>query len=185
MSAQAVCVEDGVEHIGVGCPSVPRRGILPADSRRSWLPVPLPDADDVSPAVVTAVSVWRERHRVNVARLDRQHRRIIAILDRAQYLQAEDRLDIETVFNVLAACLRRHFADEEHLLAAHGYAGLDRQKLEHERCLAELVFFSEHLHDERLAVPSIAFEQIRDRFARHLEVTDKSYELFLRARGCR
>jgi len=117
--------------------------------------------------------------------MDRQHRRIFAILDRAQYLDADDRPGLETLLNVLAACVRRHFADEERLLGAHGYPDIERHLQAHAGFLGSLRGYQDYLRDGRTSLMIAAFESIGDWFARHLAVLDRHYVPFLRARGCR
>jgi hypothetical protein len=56
-----------------------------------------------------------------IARIDRQHHRILAILDRARYLDADDRLGRRQVAGVLVTCFRRHLSEEENLLRSFGY----------------------------------------------------------------
>jgi hemerythrin len=127
----------------------------------------------------------RRMYRVHFSHLDRQHHRIFAILDRARYLEVDDRLGIETILNVLAACVRRHFADEQDLLVARGYPEIGRQKQEHERFLGEVRSCQEYVRDGRTSLMGAAFESIGDWFARHLVALDHRGEPLPKAQGCR
>jgi hemerythrin-like metal-binding protein len=126
-----------------------------------------------------------DRYRVPLSHLDRQHHRIFAILDRARYLEMDDQLGIETILNVLAACVRRHFVDEQDLLVAHGYPEIGRQKQEHERVLGEVRSCQEYVRDGRTSLMVAAFVSIGDWFARHLVALDHRDEPLPKARGCR
>ena len=129
--------------------------------------------------------VGDDRFRMHLSHMDRQRRRITTILERARYLDADDRPQLETTFNVLAACIRRHFADEESLLGANGYPDFERHQHAHARLLGELRGYQNHLHVVPTPLMIAAFGSIGVWFARHLVVLDRPYEPFLRAMGCR
>jgi len=199
MSVEVACVEGSVERTRIQSVTAPsgrtphpviqhrvrHRHMRRARDRSRFLPIPAAAAASLYSGIFSLSLVWQDRYRVHVAHLDRQHRRIVTILNRAQYLEADDRRGVETVLNVLVASMRRHFADEEDLLASHGYPGWGRQTREHERCLGVLYGYQVRLRDGRVDEMVAAFEWVGDWFARHLEISDKAYEPFLRACGCR
>ncbi len=127
------------------------------------------------PAAVASLPsiVGDDRFRAHLSHMDRQHRRIFAILDRARYLDADDRPGLETTFNVLVACIRRHFADEESLLGANGFPDIEWHQHAHARLLGEVRGYQTCLRDVQTSQVIAAFDSIGDWFARHLAVQDR------------
>jgi hemerythrin len=117
--------------------------------------------------------------------MDRQHRKILTILNGIYYLEANDRRSLEQVFRSLESYIQRHFTDEEDLLLLHGYPGYDEQKLEHERFIDEICGYRQEFVKGRTPVMINMFNSVWDWLSRHILVLDKRYEPFLQARGCR
>jgi hemerythrin-like metal-binding protein len=114
--------------------------------------------------------------------MDRQHRKLVAILGLVPYLEPGDTRGRETVLNAFTASARRHFAEEEDLLAALGHPGLGRQRLEHARFLAELQGYQEQVREGRDRVLGSAFEPIGDRLSRHILLHDTWHRAILASR---
>jgi hemerythrin-like metal-binding protein len=134
-----------------------------------------------APGSFPMVLVWQDPGRLRAVHMDRQHRRIFAILGWIRCLEADDRRGAETALNVLTASMRRHFIDEENLLAGHGYPVPGDQRGAHERCLDRLRGYREQLDEGRYAGMAVALERVGIWFARHLEEDDKAYGRWLRA----
>jgi len=127
---------------------------------------------------------WYDQYSVHNGHMDRQHRKILKILNRIYYLEAEDRNSLEQIFRGLEAYIHRHFTDEENLLRLHDYPGYEEQKREHERFIDEICSFRKEFVKGRTPVMINMFNSIWDWFARHILLLDKRYEPFLKARGC-
>ncbi len=128
---------------------------------------------------------WYNQYSVHIGQMDRQHRKILTILNRIYYLEENDRRSLERIFRSLEAYIHRHFADEEDLLLLHAYPGYDEQKKEHERFIDEICSYRKEFVKGRTPVMINMFNSIWDWFARHILLSDKRYEPFLQARGCR
>lgn len=79
---------------------------------------------------------WNLRHGVGNEALDAQHRELLARCNALADCVAADDADADQrfgkAFDELMALAREHFAAEEALLAARGYAGLDAHRNERE-----------------------------------------------------
>ncbi len=128
---------------------------------------------------------WYNQYSVHIGQMDRQHRKILTILNRIYYLEEKDRPSLERIFRSLEDYIHRHFADEEDLLLLHGYPGYEEQKQEHEKFIDEIGNYRQEFVEGRTPVMINMFNSIWDWFARHILLLDKRYEPFLQARGCR
>ncbi len=128
---------------------------------------------------------WHEKYNVHIAQMDRQHRKIVKILDRIYYLEGDDRQGLDQVFGALTTYICRHFTDEESLMRRHGYPGYEEQRREHERFADRMAAYEEQFQEGKIPVMINMFNGVWDWFAQHVLVLDKQYEPFLRARGCR
>jgi hemerythrin len=78
---------------------------------------------------------WDDRFSLGITLLDGQHK---AWVERLNNLSAaieskQEAQQISKTLNFMAGYSEFHFAAEEELMAAHGYPGLERHKLEHNR----------------------------------------------------
>jgi hemerythrin len=127
---------------------------------------------------------WQAPYVVRIAKMDRQHRKIVKILGRIGYLEADDRQGLEQIFGALTACLCRHFTDEESLLRVHDYPGYEEQKREHERFADRIGAFEKQFRKGVSPEMIGIFTAVLDWFALHVLLQDKQYEPFLTAKGC-
>jgi len=128
---------------------------------------------------------WYDQYSVHIGQMDRQHRKILKILNRIYYLEAEDSRSLEQIFAGLEAYIHRHFTDEEELMRHHSYPGYEEQKQEHERFIDEICSYRTEFIKGKTPVMINMFNSIWDWFSRHILVQDKRYEPYLQARGCR
>ncbi len=68
--------------------------------------------------------VWDSSYSVHLEEMDRQHRKLIAIINQLDEAvkQGRGREEIGQVLNELAAYTRYHFTDEETLMTQHDYS---------------------------------------------------------------
>ena len=86
--------------------------------------------------------LWSDAYSVGHPEMDEQHRRLLALCEKAEGCSRfDDARGFETfhlVLNELFLYADSHFAAEEKLLETHGYAGLEAHQDEHEMWLERL-----------------------------------------------
>ena len=83
---------------------------------------------------------WSDRLKVGHATIDEQHRQLFSAY--AAFLNAceqrRGQAHLQEVFTFLNDYTRTHFAAEEALMSAHGFAGMAAHQQEHRRFIARL-----------------------------------------------
>jgi hemerythrin-like metal-binding protein len=128
---------------------------------------------------------WSEAFRVNVRRLDNQHRTLFSLVNElSEKIGASGTIaghDKEK--KELLSFTREHFADEEKLMEKHRYPRLDAQRRAH----AELLLLLERLiaAGERRRRPrsSNAVDYLKDWLIRHTLLEDLQYRPFFARKG--
>src|SRR5271165_2512956 len=86
------------------------------------------------PATIPTVR-WTEKYSVNIAVLDRQHKRFFATVNGLNEALAngEGRAASMKILSALSEYATNHFATEEALMAEHKFPGLAAHRITHER----------------------------------------------------
>jgi len=86
---------------------------------------------------------WHSGYSVGNARLDKQHRKLLALCNKAADCLEDDsaggREQFHLILNDLCIYVEEHFHTEQTLLARHRYPGLTGHQAEHEEYQAKLV----------------------------------------------
>jgi len=124
---------------------------------------------------------WNEQYSVHVPRLDRQHRRILKTLGELYALgQPEStRRRLARIFRRLRRHIEEHFRDEEAMLLAAGYSGLEEQKAEHRAFIDEVCSHHQDFLKNKPVVTINLFNYLWDWFVHHVLSVDKKYEPYL------
>ncbi|MBI5236100.1 MAG: hemerythrin family protein [Deltaproteobacteria bacterium] len=128
---------------------------------------------------------WSDRYSVDVGVFDGHHKRLVELInelhDAMRSGHARDMLG--STLKGLIDYTRMHFAEEERLMSAHGYAGLAAHRIEHEKLVTKV----SELHakyvagDNTLTIETMNF--LKDWLINHILVTDKQYGVFFKSRG--
>ena len=118
---------------------------------------------------------WDSEYEVNVSKIDRQHRKIVDILNKLYDLQetTSDRRKIEKIFDDLRAYIATHFKTEEAYLKEIKCAKFDRQREEHNAFIDTVCSYQkEYFKEKPLALINL-FNYVWDWFANHILTVDK------------
>lgn len=76
---------------------------------------------------------WEARYSVGNERLDQQHQRIVAMINRLGEAMATgtEKAALMKIFSDLAGYTRTHFAEEELVMEQHGYPELELHRQQH------------------------------------------------------
>lgn len=118
---------------------------------------------------------WDAKYEVKVKKIDRQHRKIVDILNELYDLQNSeaDRGKIEKIFDELRDYISTHFRTEEAYLKEIGCDGYDQQKSEHTTFIDTICAYQkEYFKEKPLALINL-FNYVWDWFANHILTVDK------------
>jgi hemerythrin len=132
-----------------------------------------------------AVATLTEDYRVNVRVLDEEHARLFAMINETHDAVSAGASVIakQRALSRLMEAMRAHFADEERLVAAHGYPQTALHKLQHDYVLRQLTDLERRLRDDETALSPGFTAFLRDWLGGHIVGTDKKCGAFLNAHG--
>ena len=120
---------------------------------------------------------WKPEMSVGVARLDAQHKGLIALIN--QLGEEGTDTDMEYILVELERYVREHFRDEEQLMETAGYPELSAHKEEHQA-------FEDWLHsvkaaygsggEARFYIADDVNKYLRDWLANHILIIDMEYK---------
>lgn len=134
---------------------------------------------------------WKDSYSVNVAEIDKQHKRMFEIGGRiTDLVLANDEYDhydeIMSILQELTDYTVYHFGFEEKLMEQYGYKELDSHKIEHAFFIKKLEKFHEKDIDADQKIVSadlIAF--VSDWITSHILTTDFKYRDHFSGKGLR
>jgi hemerythrin-like metal-binding protein len=128
---------------------------------------------------------WDKKYEVDVKKIDRQHRKIVAILNKL-YAQQETTVEgdgIQKIFDELRDYILVHFKTEEAYLQEIQCDGFDLQKKEHNAFIEKICSYQkDHFQGKPLAIINL-FNYVWDWFSHHILTVDK--ECMAKARSPR
>jgi hemerythrin len=134
-----------------------------------------------------AILSWREEYSVGVGLIDEEHKRLIAMINKA-YDSIADMREHE-VFEELVEDMRvyaaEHFRTEERLMAEYGYPGAKAHKMAHDDFIIRASVTNSMLAKGERADSSQIFSFLAEWLNKHIMGTDKQLGVFLNTKGVR
>jgi hemerythrin len=128
---------------------------------------------------------WTEEFSVGVRKMDEQHKKLIAMINRL-IKEPEADTHSETISDLLSDMInyaREHFRDEEALMSEHGYPYLDRQTEQHTGFIKKTVDFCSATEVGVDIVPQAMLGYLKDWLIHHILEQDMKYKPFFIHRG--
>jgi hemerythrin len=118
---------------------------------------------------------WDSKYEVNVRKIDRQHRKIVDILNKLYDLQETDKTqrDIQKIFDNLRVYISTHFKTEEAYLREIECTGYELQKEEHNAFIDTICSYQKEYFKEKPMALINLFNFVWDWFANHILTVDK------------
>jgi hemerythrin len=128
---------------------------------------------------------WHEEYRVDVLRLDTQHRRLFeqanAILDAVDSGRELD--EVVSLMDAMAEYARYHFGEEEGLMARHNYPEAENHRARHARLMELLAELRADVLEKGGLDSSHLLVFLKDWLVTHICSEDRRYSHFLNSRG--
>ena len=127
---------------------------------------------------------WKQSFSINVAELDRQHKRLFDTVAELEYSLNMGRADtiIDEVLAKVVAHTIEHFAAEEALMYENGFPDLAAHCHEHSMLSQQLTTFNLSHMAGRQGVPVALLEFLKTWLQEHILKSDKKYCDFLNTR---
>lgn len=118
---------------------------------------------------------WNSKYEVHIRKIDRQHRKIVAILNKLFDMQemAASRRDIQKIFDDLREYIVSHFKTEEKYLREIECTEYDLQKEEHNAFIDKICLYQKEYFKEKPMALINLFNYVWDWFANHILTVDK------------
>ncbi len=128
---------------------------------------------------------WHEEYRVNVLRLDIQHRRLFeqanAILDAADGKATN--AEMVSLIESMGEYARYHFGDEEAMLLRHGFPEVEGHRARHDGLLHQLDALSHRVAERGVLSEDELLPFLQEWLISHIMNEDRRYTAFLNAHG--
>jgi len=127
-----------------------------------------------------ALMEWNKTLSVDVPSLDAQHQKLIALVNRLHDAMRAGKgaSVVEGVLGELASYTRTHFTNEEILMKAHGYPGLEAHAAEHRQLVADVQKLQSDLSAGSLLTMTV-MDFLKGWLSRHILQSDKQYSPYL------
>ena len=124
--------------------------------------------------ITTKLISWRDDFALGVAEVDHEHRQLIDVMNQLyqEMLLPNDEGDVSGFLAELEMHISAHFALEERLMQAHGYAEYADHKQDHERLLNQIRDLMDE-YEDGVWVDMKAFSSaLADWFSSHFSTFD-------------
>lgn len=123
---------------------------------------------------------WKKEYEIGIAKLDKQHRKIIKILNQVieRHGMGSDQKEIGSILDSLQDYIKEHFRTEEEYMLDHQYPGYQEQRKQHNQFIDRLLNAqNEYLKHGRLTSINL-FNFVWDWFSQHILNSDKKLSNF-------
>ncbi len=129
--------------------------------------------------------IWNETYSVNVAEIDRQHQKLVDIInelfDAMKIGQANT--VIEKLLNELHDYTKKHFSYEETYMKKFGFSDLERQEQQHQLFIDKVNDFITQYKANRLSLSLDMMGFLKDWLVNHIVKLDKQYSSLFNENG--
>ncbi|HOJ34293.1 MAG TPA: bacteriohemerythrin [Candidatus Hydrogenedentes bacterium] len=132
-----------------------------------------------------AIIKWDNSFSVNIAEIDRQHQKLVALINELDdaMRQGKGKEVVSKVVSGLIAYTQTHFGTEERIFAQHGYPEADVHKKEHEDFVAKAAQFQADYNSGKIGLSIQIMNFLSNWLQHHIKVVDKKYGPFLNSKG--
>ena len=131
-----------------------------------------------------ALMKWSDMLSVKVARFDKEHQNLIAIINdlHEAMMVGKGKEVVTSILKRLMDYTSTHFKSEELVLSQYGYPDLAQQKAEHKKFINQILDIQKQLLENK-AFPSTVLSFLRDWLNNHIMKEDKKYGSYLNEKG--
>ncbi|WP_456385815.1 bacteriohemerythrin [Desulfolithobacter sp.] len=133
-----------------------------------------------------ALIKWRKAYSVGIDRFDRQHVKIVELINEIMLVVLHKKSENQLHDNIesLIEYTRSHFAEEENAMESSGYPHLSEHKQEHAMLVQQVLVFHERIKNKDNVVTEF-YQFLRTWLLDHIVTSDMKYGGFLMSRAGR
>jgi len=130
---------------------------------------------------------WNDSFSVNVAEIDQQHQKLIALINELHDAMTQGKGEdiLGKILNGLISYTGTHFKTEEKYFAQFGYPDTDSHKKEHHAYVQKVSDFKDGFENGELSLSIEVMTFLYDWWRNHIKETDKKYSQFFNEKGLR
>ena len=132
-----------------------------------------------------ALIVWNQNFSVQVAEMDRQHRKLIDLINDLNDAMGKGKGKeiIGKTLDGLLSYTKTHFAEEEKLFAQFKYPDEAEQKNMHKKFIDKVMEFKKQHEGRSIALSIAVIDFLSDWLKKHIQIEDKKYGPFMNQMG--
>lgn len=134
-----------------------------------------------------AFITWSDTLAVNVEEIDRQHQRLIQIINSLHDAMkvGAPKAALDRIMSDLVSYTRFHFECEENLMRRNNYPDIEKHRQEHDSLTATVKRFEEDLKAGRVALSVPLMQFLKTWLKEHISNSDMAYSEHMNAAGVR
>jgi len=131
--------------------------------------------------------IWDQSYSVGVEKLDRQHKKLIGMINELSFAMRNDRGRdvVRDIVVEMVSYTQKHFADEEKYLHDAKYLGLLQHLKEHEEFVRYSKDFEQRCQEGDFVLSLEVLNYLADWWKRHILDSDRNYITALQEKGFR
>lgn len=128
---------------------------------------------------------WSSNLSVNVAEMDRQHRKLVDLINELfdAMSSGKGKDVIGKILDGLTEYTKTHFASEERMMQRHNYPELSMQQSEHTKLTRQVMDLQEKNKGGKVSITLETMNFLKDWLQNHILQNDKKYGPYLNSRG--
>lgn len=128
---------------------------------------------------------WSDNLSVNVAEMDRQHKKLVDLINELFDAMSAGRGKevMGKILEDLTEYTKTHFASEERLMQTHEYPELPTQKSEHTALTRQVMELQEKFEGGSISITLETMKFLKDWLQNHIMQNDKKYGPYLNSKG--
>ena len=132
-----------------------------------------------------ALITWDDSFSVNVADIDRQHQKLISMINELNdaMKQGKGKDILGKIVNGLISYTATHFKTEENYFERFGYPDANQHKKEHIAFVQKVSDFKNGFEKGKLSLSIEVMNFLSDWLQNHIKGTDKKYSQFFNGKG--
>jgi hemerythrin len=129
---------------------------------------------------------WYSGYQLGINFIDRQHRRIVDILNELIMFDGRDEESVmRDIYARLMSYVENHFKDEEEMMKVIDYPGYAEHKAQHDEFFHRISGFRRDFLTGHPPAPVMVFGEVWNWFAQHIMKTDAQYKPVALEKGIR
>ena len=127
---------------------------------------------------------WKPEYSVQIPDIDAQHQQLFALAAtlHTAMMQGKGMAVLAKALADLLNYTRKHFADEERLMAQYQFPDIEKHKVEHAKLTAQVVEFQDRFRRKEAFLTVDLMQFLKTWLAQHISRSDQKYAALIRGK---